>query len=222
MQHTVETLPNGTRVWVNARHRFGSDSLLLAGFCNPRRNAAVCDLGTGCGIILLSLLDKGLAGPAVGVEIDPEGAELLAGAAEENGFANLQSVAGSLCNYCPARLFDLVTANPPYYTGGLVSPNPRRAAARHQISATLGDFCAAAQRLLKDGGKFCICYPAGQLAGLFTTLQSHRLEPKRLQLTRKDAESPPWLALVEARKAGGPGLAILSDRLLPPGQPIQY
>lgn len=222
MQHTVETLPSGTRVWVNARHRFGSDSLLLAGFCSPRRNAAVCDLGTGCGIILLSLLDKGLAGPAVGVEIDPEGAGLLAGAAEENGFANLQSVAGNLCGYRPARLFDLVTANPPYYTGGLISPDPRRAAARHQVSATLADFCAAARHLLKDGGKFCICYPAGQLASLFTTLQSHRLEPKRLQLARKNAESPPWLALVEARKAGGPGLAILPDRLLPPGQPIQY
>lgn len=213
MEYSVEILPSGAHVWVSARHRFGTDSLLLAAFAQPRRQWAVCDLGSGCGIVLLSLLDNGLKGTAVGVELDEEGAALLAGAAAENGFDNVQALAQDLRGYQAQRPFDMVVCNPPYFTGGLISPDAGRAAARHQIHCTLADVCATAARNLKDGGRFCLCYPATQLAELFVSLRAAGLEPKRLQLVRKTAETAPWLALVDARKAGGIGLEILPDKL---------
>lgn len=37
MEYSVETLYNGTNVFVSARHRFGTDAMLLSGFCRPRR-----------------------------------------------------------------------------------------------------------------------------------------------------------------------------------------
>ena len=54
------------------------------------------------------------------------------------------------------------------------------------------------------------------------TLREHRLEPKRMQLVRKSPEEEPWLVLMEARKAGGIGLKVQPDYILPPGRPILY
>lgn len=222
MQYTTEILPHGTQVWVNDIHKIGTDALLLARFCGVRPRWRVCDLGTGCGVILLSLWDEGLRGASVGLDIEKDAIALLQGAAQQNGFKEIQALQTDLRQYKPDILFDLVTANPPYFTGGLVAAHPARAAARHQLHGTLQDFCSKAAQILKDGGRFCVCYPATGLAALFAAMQAARLQPKRLQLVRKHTNQPPWLALVDSRKNGGVGLGILPDIVLPPGQAVHY
>lgn len=218
MKTTTETLPGGTQVYTSANHRFGTDALLLARFCGAKYAFKVCDLGSGCGIVLLSLVDAGLRGQAVGVEIDPEGSALLAAAAQAQGLAHVRAEQCDWRAYKTETLFDLVVANPPYFAAGPLPPTAQRAAARHEVHGGLAELCAAATRLLKDRGRFCVCYPPARLAALFAQMQQHGLSPKRLQLVRKTSATPPWLALVDARKAGGEGLQILPDKLLPPGE----
>ena len=46
---TCETLTHGTRVFLSRRHRFGTDGMLLADFCRPRRDELAADLCGGCG-----------------------------------------------------------------------------------------------------------------------------------------------------------------------------
>ncbi len=222
MEYQVETLPHGTQVYCNKNHRFGTDSLLLANFCEVKPAWRACDLGTGCGILLLSLIDKGLAGDAVGIELQPDGAALLAEAAKSNGLANVQALCQDFTQYRSSRRFDIVVSNPPYFTQGQPAANTARATARHQLACTLQDLCKAAARLLKQGGRFCLCYPAGQLAPLLKTLCENKLEPKRIQFVRKTPAETPWLVLVDARQSGGQGVTILPDILLPSGQPVQY
>lgn len=222
MQHTTEILPNGTKVWINEAHRFGTDSLLLASFCNAKRDWRVFDLGSGCGIILLSLLDSGLQGQATGIELDTEGAELLKGAIAENNFKNATAICQDIKTFVPKELCDMVVANPPYFTAGILPPTDRRASARHETTATLYDFCHTAAKLLKDGGRFCLCFPPNRLTDLFVELRKNRLEPKRMQMIRNKPDGEPWLVLLDARKNGGKGLQILPERLLPHGTPIQY
>lgn len=60
-----EHLANGTPVFITQSHRFGQDALLLAHFCRVRRAEAVCDLGTGCGVIPLRWHDRGHRGPGL-------------------------------------------------------------------------------------------------------------------------------------------------------------
>ena len=48
---TRETLTHGTVVHLSAAHRFGTDGLLLADFCRPRRAELAFDLCSGCGIV---------------------------------------------------------------------------------------------------------------------------------------------------------------------------
>lgn len=222
MDHTTELLPNGTKVWINQEHRFGTDSLLLASFCNAKRDWTVCDLGSGCGIILLSLIDKGLQGKALGIELDSKGTALLNGAISENAFSNAFALCQDIKTIKPDFLCDLVVANPPYFTQGILPPTQRRASARHETTATIQDFCETAAKLLKDNARFCVCFPPSRLADLITALRNSKLEPKRLQMVRNEVQTEPWLVLLDARKNGGKGLQILPERILPHGQPIQY
>lgn len=56
---TCETLTHGTRVFLSRRHRFGTDGMLLADFCRPRRDELAADLCGGCGIVALRWHDEG-------------------------------------------------------------------------------------------------------------------------------------------------------------------
>lgn len=217
-----ETLPGGTVLYTGAAWPITSDALLLASFCKFQRRFSVCDLGAGSGILLFSLLDAGLLGRATAVELNAAAADALRQSAAAGGFTNVTVANEDLRRYKTARPYDMVVANPPYFSQGAQPKTAARAAARHQVTCTLGDVCAAAARLLKDGGRFCLCWPAGDLAPLLAELRRHHLAPKRLQLVRKTPQSEARLLLLDARKHGGEHLAILPDILLGPGQSLSY
>lgn len=211
-------LPGGTRVYTSPAHRIGTDALLLAGFCRPPKAGGMADLGAGCGILGLSLLDAGWPGRVTAIEQDDEAVALLRlAAAAQPRLAPLQA---DLRAYRPARPFAGAIANPPYFAAGPRSGAPRRAAARHEDSLPLGELCAAAARLLRHGARFTLCYPPARLAGLFSALTAQRLAPKRLMLVRKSPEKAPSLALCEAVKGGGEGLIILPEHIL--SAPLSY
>ena len=47
--------------------------------------------------------------------------------------------------------------------------------------------CAAAGKLLRTGGRLCICQRPERLADLICSMRAHRIEPKRVQAVRRDA-----------------------------------
>ena len=70
-------------VYCSPEHRFGSDALLLARFCEPKRAQKAADLCSGCGIVSLEWHDRGHRGPCLGLELQPEASALLAAACTE-------------------------------------------------------------------------------------------------------------------------------------------
>ena len=62
MEHSTEILYNKTEVYCSSVHRFGSDALLLARFCPPKRGQKAADLCSGCGIVSLEWHDSGHRG----------------------------------------------------------------------------------------------------------------------------------------------------------------
>ena len=119
--------------------------------------------------------------------------------------ADLRDLAG-LHPYAQSR--DVVACNPPYFTGGRVSPDTARAGARHELSCTMPDVCAAAGLLLKDGGRLCVCQRPERLADVLCAMRGARIEPKRLQFVMARPEKAPWLVLVEGQKNRAPGLRV--------------
>ncbi len=222
MNPKAERLGGGTVVFADKQAPITTDSLLLAEFCTVHPRWSMCDLGCGGGILLLSMIDKGLRGQAIGIDVNARALSLLQRSADEGDLENVEAIECDLRSYKPAAVLDLVVSNPPYFSSGMPSPNTARATARHELACTIDDIAAAAQRLLKDGGRFYLCYPPNRMAELFYALRTHRLEPKRIQFVRKSSQSEPWLLLLDARKAGGVGLTVLPDRLVEAGNPVHY
>lgn len=212
-----ERLAGGTRVYVTERHRFGTDAMLLSWFCDVHRDWAACDLGSGCGILPLRWHDRGHRGPAFGLELDPEGAQLLERAAQASGAGHITALQGDL-RVLPQALgrgrFDLVSCNPPYFTGGLRSEKPGRAAARHELSCTVGQVCQAAAALLKGGGRLCLCCRPERLTDCMVAMRENGIEPKRLQWVRQRAGALPWLFLLDGRRGRRSGLQLQPDILI--------
>ena len=200
-----EQLGPYTLIWPDGVFPLGADTLALGGFATVRRGWRVCDFGTGSGALLLLLVRREGELTLSGVERDP----LAAGTARDNltahGLAGEIVTADLRKSGLPAGQFDLVVSNPPYFapgTGGDGGP-------ARMGDCTPEELCVAAGRLLKNGGRFALCYRPERLCDLLCALRGAGLEPKRLKLLCHGPAHPPYGALVEAVKQGRPGLSIL-------------
>lgn len=99
-------------------------------------------------------------------------------------------------------------ATRPILQVGASVPDTARAGARHELSCTMPDVCAAAGLLLKDGGRLCVCQRPERLADVLCEMRGARIEPKRLQFVMARPEKAPWLVLVEGQKNRAPGLRV--------------
>lgn len=209
----IEYIGNKLRLIVSSEHTFGTDALLLADFASPKIKEKVCDLGTGCGIIPFCWLRDG-AQHVSAVEINPDAAAILLRSGELNSLEDRLNVINAdlreLREVLPSGVFDLVTMNPPYTPmgKGIESSDKAARVARHEASCTIRDVCVSAARLLKFGGRLCICLRPERLAEAFAAMRESGIEPKRLRFVAQRAQSAPWLFLLEGKLGRKPGLIV--------------
>lgn len=208
----TEPLKNGRFVLVDDSCTFGIDAVLLSSFAAPYANGRVCDLGTGCGIIpLLWELPPTLTVDAV--DCSEHAVFLARETVQKNGLSPLITVHQGDWRRLSlaANSYDCVVCNPPYFAenSGKVSADPGRRLARHETASTLSDVAAAAARLLRHGGHFCLCHRPERLVDVLSVLRSHGLEPKRLQWVHARPSTAPFIFLCEAVKGGKPLLRVL-------------
>jgi len=193
---------------IQPRHgyRFSVDPLLLADFAQVREGERVADLGTGCGIIPLLLARREPSAVITGVEFQ----DVMAGIAQRNVLANglegrvdiITDDVTSLKTRFPVSTFDLVVSNPPYRRPGTgkVSPRHGRDGARHETTATLADFLAAAKYLVKESGRICLIYHTCRLAELMAQAGLQKLAILRLRMVHGNSAAPARMFLVELMK----------------------
>ena len=193
---------------------FGTDAYLLSAFIKPALHADAAELGTGTGIISLLLAARNKVRSVVAIELQPDYASLASRNVTLNRFKDKIEVRAADIRDCtPASLgreFDIVFSNPPYMrpSSGPPAGNPGRNAARHETAGGIGDFSAAAGRLLKYGGLFYLVYRPDRLSDLMAGLRASHLEPKRMTFVHADTVSPPSIVLVEAKKGASAGLTV--------------
>lgn len=209
----IQPLGEHLCIVTSPRHGFGTDACLLTHFTAPKHKDKVCDLCSGCGVIPLLMERHYAPAQVVGVEISPEGARQYQTALDRCGLTTHQSYLGDL-RCLPKTMweqFDVVSCNPPYFMAGSgeVSQVAEHRLARHEEGCTLDDVCQAAGRLLRYGGRFCLCQRPQRLAEVFSAMSRAGLEPKRMRLVSKRWDTPPWLVLVEGKKGAAPGLQVL-------------
>ena len=185
-----------------------TDSMVLADFVKLPKNAAVLDLGSGCGTLGLLLCARDSGCTVTGLELDP----CAHAAALENIRRNgLQGRLHSICadlRSMPLNpgSFRVCVSNPPYFSGG--ERHSRNPDARREDTCPPAALFAAAARALCFGGDFFLVHKPEKLAQLCFEASSAGLEPKKLRLVRHRPGSPISLILLSCRKGGKPGLQI--------------
>ncbi len=192
--------------------RFGMDAVLLSHFSEVRPGDRVIDLGTGTGIIPILLSGHTKGREFVGLEIQPDMAEMAARSVRLNSLEAKISIkqgdlrqAHELFGY---NTFDVVTCNPPYERrgGGVVCQELAWTLARHETACTFADVARAAYNLLRQGGRLELIIRADRAVEVLMTLKESRLEPKRIRLVCPRADRSPNLMLAEATRGGNPGV----------------
>ncbi len=194
---------------------FGTDAYLLAAFIKPQKNAFAVELGAGTGIISLLLAARERLAHIDALEIQDDFCTLTQRNVEYNKMTDKISVLKADVREVSAndlgREADVVFSNPPYMTtdSGKRNTSDRKYIARHEVCGGIDDFCAAAYRLLKHGGRFYCVWRPDRLTSLVASLRANRLEPKTLIFVHSDSESEPSMVLLSATKGASEGLKIL-------------
>jgi tRNA1(Val) A37 N6-methylase TrmN6 len=193
---------------------FGVDAVLLSHYAQVAKNSTVIDLGTGTGIIAVLLSAKKDPRKVIGLEIQPEMAEMANRSVKLNALqGKVEIVKGDIKEAVMifgASSFDAVVSNPPYMEkgSGLLNPTDTKAVARHEILCTLEDVVQVSAKLLRPGGKLSMVHRPQRLTDIICLMRRHTLEPKMLRLVYPSPGKKPSLVLVSGTRDGNPGLNV--------------
>ncbi len=144
-------------------HRYGEESLALASFANVKTGQRVVELGSGVGVISLLIAANKHPSSIDAIELQPSLHEIAMKNVSENGYEHIvRCINEDFRAFAKANQneFDVVISNPPFFTAshGRLSPDPQRAAARHELNGTIEDLVFAAYKLLVPSGKFFVVF----------------------------------------------------------------
>jgi tRNA1Val (adenine37-N6)-methyltransferase len=189
--------------------------VLLADFATVKKNAEICDLGTGTGILPILLYGRHEYVHCDAVEIQDFMAEMASRTVKLNNLEDRITVHNcdlrNLKGVLPSCKYSTVVCNPPYKkdNSGEHNKDDAHSLSKHEATCTLDDVCSAANYLLKNGGRFALSHRPERLVDLMCTLRKYGLEPKRMKLLAHSPTHPPFLVLLESVKQGRPNLEII-------------
>lgn len=195
-------------------YHFSMDSVLLADFTRPQKNASSIDLCTGSAVIPLLLYGRRRFKSYCGVEILEDVADMAKSSIKLN---NLEDKINIICDDIKnlnatnsIGIFDVVTANPPFFEtkDGIMPENMEKAISRYELKVNFEDIASTVKRLLKDNGIFYLIHRCERLSSILNILRSHSIEPKRLRFIYPNINKKPKLFLLEGMKKANEGLLI--------------
>ena len=219
---SYELINGKLKICTSNEHKFGTDAFLLSDFAQVKRKDRCVDLGTGCGIIRLLWFREMEDAPQVayGVDIQPQAIQQMKLTVEacdlQERLIPVEGDLKDLSPQLPADSFTLVTCNPPYKATntGILNEADAHTIARHEILCNINDVCRAAARLLKFGGRLCICQRPERLLDTLEAMRNNKIEPKRLRFVQKKGDTAPWLFLVEGKKGSAPYMKVEAPFLI--------
>ncbi len=158
--------------------RYGSEAFWLTGFAlEGEVPTHALDLGTGSGIAALLLAGVGVQ--TTGIDVRPEWEELWEQTLRASEVTATLQVVDVL--EIEGR-WPLIISNPPFFAAGSgpVAPDPWKAAARTESTATLAQFVSCARDLLEPDGRACFVIPIERLEEISDPTRIARVGERRV------------------------------------------
>ena len=155
--------------------RISIDAVFAAAAVAAKPGDSILDAGSGSGAIALCVAHRVRDVRVSGIEVDRNLVDLAAENARDNnldGSVSFECADITRLTTDPAKKFDHVVTNPPFYRAGRgrVSPNPAKAQAHSEQHVGLSDWLASCRRQLRRGGSITVIFPAERLDELLHEL----------------------------------------------------
>ena len=146
--------------------KVSADACMLGAYVQHSTASRILDIGTGTGLLSLMLAQRHTNAQIDAVEPEQHAFEQ----AVENVAASpwpdrVQLHHCAIQEFRPAKAYDLIISNPPFYPKHLPSANPQRRLAFHQDSLSFEELAKACAVLLAPEGNCSILLPVRQTEG---------------------------------------------------------
>lgn len=173
--------------------KIGTDGVLIGAWTAVENSgiARVLDLGTGTGLVALMLAQRNRQLVIDAIEIDDSAATQAQENVASSPFADQITVHHAAAQeWHPDVHYDHIVSNPPFFNATTVSPDARRANARHDSSLPVNALAEAVARLLNSNGRFSVVWPKEREAELEFELANHGLHLNRRCLVFPTGDKP--------------------------------
>lgn len=195
-------------------YRYSIEPFLLADFLSLAPGQSVLDIGTGCGIIPVLMVQRQSTIKVTAIEIQESSYQLAQKNIHQNGMdSQVELISGDFLeeakNLKP-ETFDHVVSNPPYrkIQTGRINPDSGKALARHELTLNMSSLLDKSVRLLKQGGQISLAYPPERMSETLSELESRNLYPRQARFIHGNFQTPAKIFLVSALKGKKSDFAI--------------
>jgi tRNA1(Val) A37 N6-methylase TrmN6 len=195
-------------------YRFTSDAVLLANLATVVKGARVIDLGAGSGIIGIIIAAKRDVTEVIGLELQPELANMARRSAEYNNLGKKVRIIEGDIKAAPEilgrEIYDLVVVNPPYAPAesGGESEKEHINICKREKKIKLEEIIVNAAKILKFGGRLCMIHKSNRLAEVIALAMQNNLTPKRLICVHPKSDRPADTVIVECKKGAAHGMSV--------------
>ena len=195
--------------------RSGIEPVLLAATIPARSGQRVLEGGSGAGAALLSLAARVAVLRGVGIEQDAALVSLAQRNTADNGFSELEFIAGDVASLGNTGTFDHAFANPPYHLApGTPSPDASRALAKRGDAATLAAWASALARPLRTRGTLTFIVACAALPASLAAFAAAGCAPSALLPLWPKRGQAAKLAVLRGVKGGASPLRLLPGLVL--------
>jgi len=185
-------------------YRYSIEPFLLADFMALLPGQSVLDIGTGCGIIPILLMQKepGLKITAIEIQDCSQAQKNI----QQNGMEQkITLIHGDFLKEAEnlePESFDHIVSNPPYrkIRTGRINPDAGKALARHELSLDMNSLLDKSVPLLKTGGQIVLAYPPERMSETLRELECRSLYPRQVRFIHGNFQTAAKIFLVSALK----------------------
>ena len=186
-------------------YRFTSDAILLSRFAKANDNEVVADICAGSGIVGLHFfaLNEEKVKSVTLFEMQKSLSDMSKRSVKLNALEDKFTVENCKIQDIDETFFgkfSLVLCNPPYkkQNSGYVSLREDIAVCKHEITVNIEDIAKSASKLLKRGGRICLCNKCERLLDVLSAFEKFGLCATRLAFLSGEKDKPPYLFFIEA------------------------
>jgi len=182
-----------------------TDACLFGAWCAREMESVkwsmknVLDIGAGTGLLSLMIAQKNDV-IIDAIEIDSEAAAQATENAARSPFRNINIINNDVLQFVPAKGYDVIISNPPFYEDELPSGNEQKNTAHHSSQLKLTGLFKKIDAILSPGGSFFLLLPYKRKSEIEKALQHHSLYVWKEMIVRQTEDHTPFRWMIQGGK----------------------